>query len=1101
MSTLLDDDDRRRAIHERERNVVVDASAGTGKTKLVVDRLVELVAPTDGRDPIPIDRLAAITFTRKAAGELRVRTRQCILEALATIRPDAPRAAPLLRALGGIDTAHIGTIHGFADRLLRKWPAQARLDPMYELDDDDDRLAHECFTTLVQNAETRTLAELLRGSPAADRAEEATATILDAQRAGLRLRSLDTEHWTYHGFEGLVAGFVLHRDVDSAGAPSCEFDRSAFQRYADEYLTLIDGLSSETRGGRWLLDTGAILRTVLSDPDPAVLFREVVDRLERGPRGRASDPPRLAHDFPGDERAWDVWKALEGDERREPVRAASLRDDLLAPLRRWLAIRLVRLRPVVLHVYELVKARHQVVDHIDLLMRLRNLLRDDRAIRRSCQGLFDHIFVDEFQDTDPLQAEIVLFLCERGAEAANWEAVKLAPGTLTVVGDPKQSIYRFRRADIGTYQRVLEIIGRSPYLAVQLSSSFRSAPGLVNWLNGRFAEILGSSEHGERFRRETGDVFHQPLTKGRESGLDPTIHAVAIDLPEGGKVADYRALEAESMARYLRWLVEVSGKSVVDPTTNQPRAIGYGDIGVLAITTTNLPVLFEAFDRDGIPYSARGGTLFLGDPLHRRFLLGLCALADRDDGVALAALLRPPFFAVDLGDLARTRDDDPEDRAVQARAMIRELRRRRFERSAGATARALLEETGLGRTTALGPNGSQRLAGLRELCFQIEARAFDEQLDFDAIMERLRAWIDHPQGLDRPHPVGGDTVRAMTIHQAKGLEFPVVMLWDGRAAWSERMTYEPWTVQRDGRGWAMRLDMLRWEEPAGLEIAAHERKMREAERKRLVYVAATRARDILIVPKVGEPDERYIFGRLLGTHRSPTVLELALHTPEAHADWFVDATPASAPLPRDTTPRDIELQQVWATRAFECSRERMRPIAFSEASSPRVLWNKKGRFGTVFGETVHLAIGFALQSRIGSNDAVQRAVCQTGLPANLTEAVDDVSRALATLAGLGVMAETPHEVEYPIAGLSAAGSLVSGYVDLIAPAGEGTLLLDFKTDVPPVDGQPISQRYIDQVRGYADVLERALARPVRAGLLFTADGVVRWLSSGDNGRS
>ena len=540
------------AIRERARNVIVDASAGTGKTKFVVDRLIELVAPTDGRDPIPIDRIAAITFTRKAAGELRVRVRQRILESLADLSPDAARSAPLLRALGGIDTAHIGTIHGFADRLLRKWPAQARLDPRYELVEDDSVLSDECFQLLLHAAETRTLADLLRGSIIEDRSAETIATILDFQRAGLRLRSLETEHWTYHGLDGLIAGFILRRDIESPELAEHDFDLPTFRRYADEYLGLVDGLSAETSGGRWLLDTAEVLRALEAETDAALLFRELVDRLERGPRGRMSDSPRKAQDFTDDPRAWGVWKALEGDERRARVREGSLRDDLLAPLRRWMASRLARLRPVVLLLYDLVKARRQVVDHVDLLLRLRNLLRDDRGVRRSCQRLFDHVFVDEFQDTDPLQAEIVMFLCENGTEAATWAVVKLVPGAITVVGDPKQSIYRFRRADIGTYQRVLEIIERSPHLSVTLASSYRSTPSLVDWLNDRFHEILGSSEHGERFRRETGDVFYQPLTHGRTFGMAPAVHAVhavAMELVTGGTVADYRALEAEVMSR------------------------------------------------------------------------------------------------------------------------------------------------------------------------------------------------------------------------------------------------------------------------------------------------------------------------------------------------------------------------------------------------------------------------------------------------------------------------------------------------------------------------------------------------------------------------
>jgi len=1100
---LADDEDRARGIGERERNVIVDASAGTGKTSLVVDRLVELVAPRDGRAAIPIDRLAAITFTRKAAGELRLRTRQRLLETLATLPPEAPRAVPLRHALGGIDTAHIGTIHGFADRLLRKWPAQARLDPRYELDEHGDRLAGECFDVLVHAAETRTLEELLRGSAAAERADEAIATLLDAQRAGLRLRSLETEHWTYQGLDNLVAGFVLHRDIDTPELAAAPLDRAAFEHFAAEYLQLVDGLSPETRGGRWLRDTGEIVRKMIAEHDPAVMFRELAERLERGPHGRASDAPSKAHDFPGDDRAWKAWKAFHGDERKKPVRGAPLRDDLLAPLRRWLAIRLSRLRPVVLAVYELVKARHQVVDHIDLLLRLRDLLRDDRAIRRSCQGLYDHIFVDEFQDTDPLQAEIVLFLCEQGAEAATWDAVTLAPGALTVVGDPKQSIYRFRRADLATYQRVVEIIERSPHRTVRLSSSFRSAPGLVDWLNERFAEILGSSDHGERFRRDTGEVFHQPLSKGRASGQDPTVHAVPIDRPDGGKVADYRALEAEATARYVRWLVCVSGTRIVDPITNALRPVGYGDVGVLAITTTHVPVLFEAFDRDGVPYASRGGSLFLGDPIHRRFLLGLCALADRDDGVALAALLRPPFFAVDLGDLARSRAGDPEDRAEQARAIVRELRRRRFERGPGATARALLEDTALGRTIALGPNGSQRLSGLRELCFQIEARASVEQLDFDATMERLRGWIDHPQALDRPLPVTGDAVRVMTIHQAKGLEFPVVVLWDGRAVWKERVAYDAWMVERDGRGWAMRLELLPWEEPAGLEIERRERQMREAERKRLVYVAATRARDILIIPKVGSPDERCIFSRLLGSTHSPTVIEQELHTPQRHAAWFDAASPGTAAPPGDVTDRDVELARTWNERAIEASRHRFQPGAFTQAASPRLLWGKKGRFGTVFGETVHVAIGLALRAAQGAEDAVRSAVARTHLKAHVPEAVEDVVRALAALDALGVAAGgIGYQLEYPIAGLVASGDLLAGYADLVAELPDGIVVLDFKTDIPPATEELMPQTYVDQVHGYASVLAQALdTGPIRAGLLFTADGTLRWLSSGDHVRS
>jgi ATP-dependent helicase/nuclease subunit A len=1105
------DGDRQAAVRERARNLIVDASAGTGKTRLVVERIVELLAPHDDRAAIPIDRLAAITFTRKAAGELRIRTRQRILEALATQPPASLRAARLRDALAGLDTAQLATIHGFADRLLRRWPAQARLDPRYELTDDDDGLTDECFQLLVHAAEAGTLDDLVRGTPAADLAGEATLTILDAQRAGLALRSRDTEHWTYHGLDHLVAGFVRQRDVALLDAVCAEHDRAGFTRFGGEYVGLVDGLPVAARGSRWLVETGEIVRRLLDEPDPAVVFRELVERLERGPRGRASLAPSKRDDFGGDARAWDAWRALDGDGRKHPVRARPLRDDLLAPLRRWLATRLARLGPVVLAVHEQVKARHRVVDHVDLLLRLRDLLRDDRAIRSACQGLYDHIFVDEFQDTDPLQAEIVMLLCERGAQAASWDAVTLAPGRLTLVGDPKQSIYRFRRADIATYQRVIEVVERSPHRAVRLASSFRSAPGLVGWLNHRFADVLGVAPEGERFCGGTGEVFHQPLSPGRASGSDPTVHVVPIDAPPDAKVAELRAGEAAAMARYLRWLVCVSGIEIVDPVSQVRRPIGFGDIGVLAIATSHVPVLLAALDRDDVPHAARGGVLFLADPLHRRFLLGLCALADRDDGVALAALLRPPFFAVDLGDLARARPDHPDDRATQARAIIRELRRRRFERSPGATARALLEDTAIGRAVAVGRNAAQRLGGLRELCFQIEARALAHQLDFDATMERVRGWIERPQALDRPHPVTGDAVRVTTIHQAKGLEFPVVMLWDGRAAWRERHSHDAWRVERDGRGWAIRLDGLTWEEPAGLDLAERERLQREAERRRLVYVAATRARDLLVIPAVGAPDPQWILGTLLGGGRSSTVIERERHAADRHAAWFDAAAPpsvapasdaaelelASTGAPEsDATDLELALTQAWCARAAAAARPRMPPTAFTQAASPRAWWGKLGRFGTGFGETVHLAIGLALDTGQPAAEVVRRAVARTGLAAHRAAAVDDVTRAVAALGALGIAPGAAYRLEYPIAGRAPGGELVAGYVDLVAALPDGLVVLDFKTDRPPTTEDLMPQPYIDQVQGYASVLERALGTaPIRRGLLFTADGAVRWLAS------
>ncbi|MGH7310262.1 MAG: UvrD-helicase domain-containing protein, partial [Candidatus Rokuibacteriota bacterium] len=221
--------------------------------------------------------------------------------------------------------------------------------------------------------------------------------------------------------------------------------------------------------------------------------------------------------FGGDEVAWKAWKLIDG----------TILPALRGPLDRWMATRLARLHPVVVALYEKVKARRQVLDQLDLLIKLRDLLARHRDVRRELQNLFDHIFVDEFQDTDPLQAEVVLFLCERDAAAARWDEVALRDGALTLVGDPKQSIYRFRRADVAMYDRVRQVVMRGAHLPVRLSANFRSAPSLIPWLNDRFEGILGASPDGQPFDAWSGVVFHQPLDPGREGPRTTPVHVLA----------------------------------------------------------------------------------------------------------------------------------------------------------------------------------------------------------------------------------------------------------------------------------------------------------------------------------------------------------------------------------------------------------------------------------------------------------------------------------------------------------------------------------------------------------------------------------------------
>lgn len=789
-----------------------------------------------------------------------------------------------------------------------------------------------------------------------------------------------------------------------------------------------------------------------------------------------------------------------------------------------MAKRLVRLFPVVTALCRKVKARHHAVDQVDLLIELRDLLARDKAVRREYQALFDHIFVDEFQDTDPLQAEIVVLLCEREARADRLQDVELSDGKLTLVGDPKQSIYRFRRAHIGMYERVRSLVASRPHLEVTLSANFRSRPSLVGWFNERFDRFLGKAESGKAiFRPDTGEVLNQGLVPGRGGGNgpsadSPTVHVLSFELAAGkGKVGEYRALEAEALGHYLRWLVEESRVKVRDPLTEELRPVGYGDVAVLALVTTNLPLLFAELDRMGVPHSVRGGRLFLQEPLYRQFLLGLRAVADRDDGIAEAALLRPPFFAIDLLDLVQERDTrengEGGEGAARARAaldLVGELRRRRFERPPGDTARDPLDKTAFARAAALGPNGVQRLQDLREICLAIEHLAAREGLDYDGATAALREWVSRPIQLDPPFPIDGDAVQVMTVHQAKGLEFPVVVMWDGVAPLVTRPDHSEWRVAPESGAWVLVLQRLSWEEPPDLKLKEAEKRYLDAERKRLVYVEATRARDLLVLPKAGEPDTKKVQGWLVGKSPAGNVRELEPYLEGKGAPWSKEIEPAGEADLTRVTVADQEIRARWLAAAREAARPRFQPVGVAsyahlaeedkedEVALP--LKKREGRYGANFGETVHRAIGIAMRDpACTAAEAVGRAAEETGLAHDLKEAATDVGRALEALRAQGLLGQPGPSLrlEYPIAGPGENGMLLVGFIDLVS-AIEGHLdVIDFKTDSPPeVDPRQTHPEYVGQVLTYGRLLEAAglcAARRPRCGLLYTADGRLRWV--------
>ena len=1103
-------------VRERARNVLVVAGAGTGKTNTIIERAVALLAPGPAdAPPLRIQRMAAITFTRRAAGELRFRLREHLLRELERAARDTPaRAAHLRDALANLDAAFIGTIHGFADRLLRLRPVEAALSPAYTLVEDTAELLRETFARLRRAAETDTLRTELGPFAAAVPAallDEAGPTLRAAAGAGLTAERGGTGAASV---DGLLARMLETREVDIALPAIPDPGLDAAVAAADRLAAMIPAMRGTHAGHRRLRRLAIALGRLHTTDDPAQAVR-IVQEAHRYPA------LQKARDFNNDSLGWSIYTAVRPDSSNPN----SLSTQLKGP-HRWLAVRLVRLLPVVRAMYERVKQEHEVVDYLDLLIKLRTLLRDDPAARRYYQGLFDHVFVDEFQDTDPLQCEIIFYLCEAGSAAREWTDVTLAPGKLTVVGDPKQSIYRFRRADIFTYDRAVRSLADSGALEVRLGTNFRSRPDLIAFFNAHLAGVLGSGA-GPAVDPVTGRAPYEPLQPAVPAAPDagPAVHLLPYaGRDESGLLATAgRPIEAEMLAHYVRWLL-AAGFRVRDPDTKSVRPVRAGDVAVLACVTSQLRLLLRQFDRAGIEYVARGGALFLGHPTVRQYLLALRSLADRDDGVAEAAILRPPFFALDCADAVAGLVDKHDPANVQrqrvkaARDCIARLRAQRHERSPGATARDLIEQTALGRTAVTGRNGQQTLATLYEVAAEVDRRAAIDGRDYDATTELFRLWAEAPVFLDTPEPIGASAVHVTTIHGAKGLEFPVVILWDGFQTLTERSA-GAWQVARTGGGWAMSVGPLALEHPADGRLLERERQFGEHERRRLYYVAATRARDLLVLPL---PDTKgrqlpYATREVARDADASAVERFEMFRPHRRPAWAAPIAPPAAVTIRGDAAlqaaRDASIERFTAATRI-AGHPRAVPVAVTgesvaddrEDTAPahidRALQTAaRGRFGRAFGAVVHRALELTLSGPppLTPAAAVAVAMQEVQLDCQAAAAADDVWRALGALRTAGIIGQAGVDVatEYPLAVAQPNGTLLSGVIDLLARDTHTVWVIDFKTD-PPFDGplrgaHPAYARQLESYRamlGAAGVVGR---RAVRCGLLFTATGTLHWL--------
>ncbi|MFQ5843392.1 MAG: UvrD-helicase domain-containing protein, partial [Planctomycetota bacterium] len=556
---------RREIVGEADRCFVVEAGAGTGKTSLLIERALHLIA-----SQVPLERLAIITFTEKAAGELKIRLRQGIE---ARLRADPVRDAVYRAALEALDRATISTIHAFAATLLRERPVEARLDPQFRVLDEIEAgvLREETF-------ERHRLESLTREDP----------DLEEILRHGVSERRVRE-----------IAMFAAENRDLSPPPPPPEADppERLLRRFRE-------------RAGRL-----ASLAGSCRDPDDRAL--RAIRRLHRLAEDLEEAEPRAASlrllsdgkapTRAGDRSNWEPRSALE--EVRRIFR--SLEEDREALLRLTggrVAWRLGRWIARFTEKYEQALVRQAGLDFQGLLLKARDLVARDRSVRDDFQRRYRYLLVDEFQDTDPLQAEMLFLLAEPRPRAAQWRRAVPAGGRLFIVGDPKQSIYRFRRADIAVYQEARRLLERSGEGGLRrITANFRSVPSLVDWINRLFAPLIGAAADSDL------QPAYAPIEASR-APLDDRPAVALLPVPEEAvpRTADAegaRQVEAALVASLLKRIV-AEQRWTVQGRDGGRRGAGWEDIALLFRGMTGLGHFEEALRAREIPYRVAGGRTF-----------------------------------------------------------------------------------------------------------------------------------------------------------------------------------------------------------------------------------------------------------------------------------------------------------------------------------------------------------------------------------------------------------------------------------------------------------------------------------------------------------
>jgi ATP-dependent helicase/nuclease subunit A len=1090
--TPPDQEARERIRSDLATTLFVDAGAGSGKTAALVGRVLALVKSGEAE----LAHIAAITFTEKAAAELGDRIR-CELEAFVLDNPGTVEERRCRVALDQLDGAAIGTLHSFARRILSENPIEAGLPPRIEvLDEVSSDVAFDQRWSMFQDS--------LLADPAMER------TLLLFFAAGARPEALRYLARAFEDNWDLVEEQVRDHEPDPPPIHDlfAPLVSAAHALLAQPCSDPGDNLRLRIEEIAWRIDEVGAMGDELS----------LLEAL--GP-GAEPKLPSFRVTKTGRKEAWDdvdTVRALvmslgeQVDEVRLKVVGACARQIGSAIRRFTLAAANER------------QAAGQLQFH-DLLVFARSLLRDPRHgadVRVRLHERYQRLLLDEFQDTDPIQIDLAVRIAaadpgSNDAGTLQWQEVEVAPGHLFVVGDPKQSIYRFRRADVATFMKASAILGAAGR-RVELTTNFRTGDPIIERVNATFSGLMSEPPY-------------IPLHATRLSaGAGAPVSVLGRhEHPKELKAEDLRAAEAADVAATIARLLHEGW--LVDDGAGGWRAARLGDITVLVPARTSLPFLEDALEGGGIAFRAESSSLVYASRAVRDLLMVLRAIDDPTNHLHIVSALRTPLLACGDDDLFRYRyerrghwsylapppvtvpADDPVLRCLQFLRVLYE------ERSWMAPSELLDRIARERRAFELGFTEGRPRDTWRRLRFVIDqARAWSEATGGN--LRQYLSWVSQQaaEGARVAEAIlpetDDDAVRVMTIHAAKGLEFPITIVSGMSTAPGGRRAPAQVVFTPGGVGYRFSGNVTTEEYEAWKPI---DEQMGLHERIRLLYVACTRARDHLVVSlhrkaRVNDPQpasrtnaELLVegIGRRLeelpdgaaasGVVAAPPVAPPS--PPPPFAEWRADRTAA---LERAALPRTIAATALTDEGTFDADADADAGVEPDPGlqKRPRDLdlppW-LKGRYGSAVGRAVHgvlqtidLETGEGLETTLAAQCEAEAVLERAGDVRSLVESAlgsSSVREAAAHRRWREVYVCTP-----------VGGRQLEGYIDLLYRTPDGLVVVDYKTSASS-EADELSRRvesYRNQGASYALSVEAATGEKVsRVTFMFlTPDGAV-----------